>query len=364
MSYDRYLLIHKFFHLSDNSKDDKSDLLFKIRPLLDLANLSFRKYNIPGKCVTIDETMIKYKGRIHFRQYISNKPVRFGVKCYLICNSSNGYCYEITVYTGKGTTPKIPHMTPTESIVVKMMEPYLNKFRILFVDNFYNSVKLSKYFLAKKTGLIGTLRKNRNKSVTKIEFPKNKGFDIYMNKPDYDLCMICAKDMKEFILTTNVNFPKRLNKKHKGNKMKETLSVLEEYIFKSKGVDLCNQESTQYRNNHPSKKWWRPVCFHFIQVMIFNSFIIFKSFNQSLSYKQYYKSLISSLLGEEKKKVSSCKNFHPIEFIDKDCKSAKRLSCKICKKLTMWKCDKCSTHRDIVSLCLPGCFNTYHYNNS
>ena len=34
------------------------------------------------------------------------------------------------------------------------------------------------------------------------------------------------------------------------------------YVRYAKGVDLCNQLSTEYRYEHRSKKWWKPIFYH------------------------------------------------------------------------------------------------------
>ena len=267
MSVDRFTIIHKFFHLSDNKNDNKKDLIYKVRPLVELHNNLSQFYYIPGKSLNIDEAMIKFKGRLKFRQYICNKPVKFGIKAFLLCNSINGYCYNITIYTGKGTTEVLDKMNMTESVVINMIRPYLHEWRILYVDSYYNTINLNLFLLANKTGLIGFFRKNRNRSHNKIKYPKQKGgSDIYMNEPENTICMVYVKDRKEFIITSNVNYPKSVSKSSKYS-VKETLSVIEKYIDNSKGVDLCNQRCTNFRYDHSSKKWWKPLCFHILQLI-------------------------------------------------------------------------------------------------
>ena len=49
---------------------------------------------------------------------------------------------------------KIHYMNMTESIVVKLMKPYINEWRILYIDRFYNSIKLYKYMLDIRSGFI------------------------------------------------------------------------------------------------------------------------------------------------------------------------------------------------------------------
>src|ERR1700722_513283 len=63
----RFMAIKKYLHLADNSviaenKDSQPDRLAKIRPLLDLLTNFHSNYQ-PGRFLTVDEDMCKFKGR-------------------------------------------------------------------------------------------------------------------------------------------------------------------------------------------------------------------------------------------------------------------------------------------------------------
>lgn len=59
-----------------------SNRLPKIRPILDETRRTFRGQMNPPKHQSIDEGMVKYKGRYFARQYMPNKHVRRGLKVY------------------------------------------------------------------------------------------------------------------------------------------------------------------------------------------------------------------------------------------------------------------------------------------
>lgn len=307
--------------------------------------------------------MVKFKGRLKFRQYIQNKPVKFGIKCFLLCNSITGYCYDIIVYTGKNTVKKRQGFNMTETIVLEMIEPYLNSYRVLYVDNFYNTIKLSNTLLTAKTGLVGTLRKNRTHSTEKIKFPKRDQIKICMNTYN-NLCMIHCTDRNKFIVTTNTSFPET-TQTNKNDKVKSSLTTIQEYTRYSKGVDLCNQQTTLFRYNHASRKWWKPLFFHLIYLLIHNSFLLFRKYRKDLKYKDFYMEIIMHLLGDAKQKPNP-KNrfFHTFNYIDIKKKSNIRRNCKLCKKKTIWKCYQCSKINEEICLCIPDCYNEYHTNFS
>ena len=106
MSRDRFSLILKFFHLNDHTMYIRKGLpgydpLFKIRPLLEPLVENFQNaYNL-GRHISIDESMIRFKGRIWFLQYIAKKPHKWGMKAFVVADSKTGYIYNWKLYTGK-----------------------------------------------------------------------------------------------------------------------------------------------------------------------------------------------------------------------------------------------------------------------
>ncbi len=101
MSRERFELLLKFWHFSNNdNKNSNQDRLFKLKPLLDLLRARFSSVYKPGSVVTIDETMIPWRGRLLFKQYIPGKAHKYGVKMYKLA-ATNGYTWNFRIYTGQ-----------------------------------------------------------------------------------------------------------------------------------------------------------------------------------------------------------------------------------------------------------------------
>nr|CDJ87617.1 piggyBac transposable element-derived protein [Haemonchus contortus] len=79
ISRNRFVQILNAFHFADNDAPDKSNRLYKIQPILDMLNEEFAAVYSPGKNVCIDESMIPFRGRVIFRQYIRGKRHKFGI---------------------------------------------------------------------------------------------------------------------------------------------------------------------------------------------------------------------------------------------------------------------------------------------
>ena len=85
MSSRRFELILKFLHLSDSRQQPsrgktRYNKLYKIRPLLNLVVENFQSVYTPTQSLSIDESMIGFKGRLAFLQYMPKKLHLWGMK--------------------------------------------------------------------------------------------------------------------------------------------------------------------------------------------------------------------------------------------------------------------------------------------
>ena len=85
------MLILKFLHCYDEAEDiNVKDRLRKIRPILDLLQNSFQSCLHPHQKPVIDKSLISFKGRLVFKQYIPTKRHRFGIKLFVLCDCKTG----------------------------------------------------------------------------------------------------------------------------------------------------------------------------------------------------------------------------------------------------------------------------------
>ena len=127
----------------------------------------------------MDVSLLLWKGRLIFRQYIPMKRARFGIKIYLFCESdgglkgSSGYCYRFKVYGGKEdpvneVQPTLqavdadnPSLSASEKMVLYLIALLLNKGYQVYTDTWYSSLRLYLFLLEKNTPACGTVRHNR-----------------------------------------------------------------------------------------------------------------------------------------------------------------------------------------------------------
>lgn len=86
--------------------------------------------------ITVDKQLFPTKARCSFIQYIASKPDKFGIKFWLAADVGTKYMLNAAPYLGKDETRR-PGQRLGDSVVLKMVEPYLGKCRNITTDSFF-----------------------------------------------------------------------------------------------------------------------------------------------------------------------------------------------------------------------------------
>jgi hypothetical protein len=142
--------MRQFMHFTDNNKLPKKgglgwNPLQKVAPVINPILIALAAAWILGKRICVDESMFKYTGRaISFIQYMPAKPIKHGIKVFVLCCAHTGYLYHFEIYTGKES-----ELDGLPGAVVKRLLLGANigasKGRILYTDNFYTSLGVMMY---------------------------------------------------------------------------------------------------------------------------------------------------------------------------------------------------------------------------
>ena len=166
MSSRRFELILRFLHLNDSEKQPQRgepgfDKLYKIRPLLDILLPSFKEQYTPKQFLSIDESMIAFKGRLSFLQYLPKKPHKWGMKAWVLAEAENGYTWGWKLYTGKDGGRSETGLA--HGVVLDLVddERLQGKGYVVVTDNFYSSPGLFRDLVARGFGACGTVRRDR-----------------------------------------------------------------------------------------------------------------------------------------------------------------------------------------------------------
>lgn len=112
----------------------KPDVSFNVDRVVECCKMELR----PQKDLSIDEAMVKFKGRLGMKQYMPMKPIKRGIKVWLCAEASSGFVCDFQVYTGKrqdGTTEQ----NLGYRVVHDLTRNFTGKNHHVFYDNFFDS---------------------------------------------------------------------------------------------------------------------------------------------------------------------------------------------------------------------------------
>ena len=168
-----------FLKISNGCTEDPDDKLSKARFLMELMRRKCLKLFQPFQNICTDERMVRNKGPYSFRQCIRDKPTKWGMKLWVLADSSIGYTYDFDVYLGTSTATS--GFGLAYDVVMNLVKSIVNEGYHLFFDNFYTSVQLMRDLVGKGIRACGTIITNRKgfppqlKNVKEFEKKSNRG---------------------------------------------------------------------------------------------------------------------------------------------------------------------------------------------
>jgi hypothetical protein len=127
-----------------------------------------------GELVTVDEELENFRGNCPFRQYIANKPGRYGIKIYALVVSRMYYTQNLEIYAVK--QPEGPYqLSNSPADVERMVSPISGSGWNVTLDSLFTSVPLAmKLLIDHNLTLLGTIRKNKREIPPELVQTKNK----------------------------------------------------------------------------------------------------------------------------------------------------------------------------------------------
>lgn len=388
MSRDRFLSIMKFLRFSDPKAADPS------RPLTRLAMFfAFIKENTaiaidPGETFALDECLLLYKGRLHFKQYVKSKRSRFGIKLFVLCPSDpkfRGYTYNFALYICKDIY-NIEHIQGTnalsmsERVVVYMLSNLLDEGREVILDNWYVSVRLVEFLLTRNTYVPGTIRTNRGvpSELTHIQscFIRKGDVLIVRCKDKKDVYVITSKLTADFVQKDQYSVA------HKRVVVLQKPSHVDQYNLNMGAVDATDQDLEPYNAARKTYAWFKKVGIHVLQRMVLNAKVLYSvTNNKKINLKDFTLQLCDDILAKHLPEYTATRDQHenakrrkPSEPSTSSLAGHELVRSEENTRRRCWVCYNIEKNRSIFTYkCCIGCINrtplcslehfTYYHNN-
>ena len=104
--------------------------------------------------------MIPFKGRLAFKQYMKDKPTKWGIKVFVLADATNGYIKSFQVYTGKRVESRNDVDLCTKA-VLDLLADYKHFGLHVYMGNYYSSPNLFFALHNQEINAVGTIRPTR-----------------------------------------------------------------------------------------------------------------------------------------------------------------------------------------------------------
>ena len=314
-------LIMGTLHVVDPNTEDDKDKLRKVRSLLDHFKERCKSLYQPRQNVAIDERMVKSKHRSGMRQYIKNKPTKWGVKLWVLADSANGYTYDFDIYIGKRAEENISENGLGYDVVMKLITPLVNQGYHLYTDNFYTSLKLVKGLFDLHVPVTGTAAENRRGFPASMKNGKRWGNKKERGSMRWERDGSCLaqqwKDNRPVTILTSIESANDFvmtSRKQKIGSQWQNVDVkqpkaIHNYNRNMNGVDRSDQLLSRNHTLRKCMRWWKVLFFHMVDIGVVNSFILFQLHKaehpeelrrpKKFSIAEYREELVRQLAGLE-----------------------------------------------------------------
>lgn len=400
MSVLRFFKLRQAIHLVDitSRPENNTDRLWKVRDIYDCIRRRCQELPLETN-LCVDEQIVPFKGQLNVKQYIKNKPKKWGVKIYVMAGQS-GTIYDFLIYQGSTTeiNPVYKHYGSAAGVVMQLTERIRDRNHGLYFDNYFSNYHLFQFLQAKSIFAVGTIRVNRflNPKLLSDKELKAKGRGASSIAVSKDGIIITKwYDNKPVITASNfIGVGKedtctRWDKKTKRYLQIPRPEAIKLYNENMGGVDKIDFLLSIYRSFIRSRKWTVRMIFHAIDLALVNSWLEYKQQALALGIQKrkimdllaFRSSVAENLIlfrnppkrgrpSDVDSPVPQKKKFEARPFIEMrydgynhnpnvdERKENSRCKLEGCKNKTHIFCEKCKVH-----LCLikgRNCFSKFH----
>lgn len=364
MSRNRFLQILRYLHFFNNEETSNCPLK-KIKPVIEHLQNKFSHTIHPGKNLCIDESLLLWKGRLKFKQFLPLKRNRFGIKLFELVDCDTGFLLAFVVYTGSDTDYEKFGLGVSGDIVAHFMTSYFHKGHIVFIDNWYSSPKLAEFLHDRETGMCGTVKKNR-KGMPELNNKLSRGeIEVAHNST---WLVIKWMDKKEVFMITTVHEVGFCSTGKKHYHTQEDIvkpSCIHDYNKNMGGIDNIDRQLSLTETVRKTMKWYRKLFFHLIDLMLTNAHVLFKiKTKKTMSFPDFRFHVARALLNleseESLQRLPSDDNRLRGRHFPKKIVEGKQRQCLLCsmskrRRRSIFECATCRT-----PLCVDPCFEVYH----
>uniref|UniRef100_A0A9J8C7C7 PiggyBac transposable element-derived protein domain-containing protein n=1 Tax=Cyprinus carpio carpio TaxID=630221 RepID=A0A9J8C7C7_CYPCA len=264
------------FYKKDEELDQKkSDKLAPVRIIWDKWVQRLPLLYNPGPNVTVDECLVRFRGRCPFKQYMPSKPGKYGIKIWAACDSRSSYAWNLQIYTGKAVDGK-SEKNQGMRVVLDMTDGLEG--HTITCDNFFTSYALGQELLRRKMTMIGTVRSNKPELPPALLSMKNRTrlSSMFAFTDTHTLVSYCPRKNKNVLLMSTLHRDDKVS--DKDHKKPE---IILDYNHTKGGVDNLDKLVATYTCQRKTARWPMVIFFNMLDISAYNAFVLWTEINPS-----------------------------------------------------------------------------------
>lgn len=283
LSRNRFELILRMWHFSDDEILHKNDCLFKIQPFVDMLLQRFQSAMVPEKDVWIDETSLQFHGRVNSKQDIKNKYH----KLYKL-RLNNGYTYNLNIDCEEEHHTKV---AGSSFVILYLMKDLLDVGRTVYTSKNLTSVNLAHELLNRSTNLVGILKNNRKHNPIEVVHAKLSRGEIISKESNTGVIILKWKGKILMLSTVHTD-----TKREVQNKIKPDIVI--DYNKCKTLVNSLDRIKLNTCTTRRSLQWFHKLAIGLITgTVITNAYILYKSITgKNIKLTTFKEEIVSNLL--------------------------------------------------------------------
>lgn len=317
-----------------------------------------KSYN-PGRHITVDEQLFPSKARCCFLQYFAGKKEKIGIKFWVACDLKSKYiCNVLPCLDKNPSRPSRERLS--ESVVMRLMEPFMDKGRTVTINNFFTSLSLTQRLLSRKTTLLSTVNKISREIPQSAKQKERAEFTTQVfSTTDATLTVYAPKRKKAVYVLSSMHSVVETE-----DTPKRKPNTVTQYNSTKSGVDVMDQMLREYSVRAGTRRWPVAVFYNMIDMAALNAQVLYQACTGKQERRidflvELARELADSHVSEKKARKEEvfrqqpatlapgkramcqvkdqCKNNHATVR----CNNCYRYTCGKCRQEMPWQCRDC-----------------------
>lgn len=260
----RFLLrCMRFDDINDRVERKELDNVAPIREIFEIFVANCQNNYSLGEYVTIDEQLLSFRGKCKFRMYIPNKPAKYGIKVFALCDARTWYTSNLEIYAGKQPDGPYKISNSGYDVVNRLASQIEGSRRNITMDNWFTSIPLAETLLEKKITVIGTLRSNKREIPLQFrKFTKRELYSsIFAFRENMTLVSYASKKNKNVLALSTMHYGNDIDPSSGEQKKPDIITL---YNVTKGGVDKVDEMVGRYTVARKTRRWPLRIFFHVV----------------------------------------------------------------------------------------------------